>query len=231
MYSWNITVVNKKSSVISLAILQRIHQDVISKVWTPGDFLDLGTQDAVRKTLQRLVLRQALRRIDRGLYDQLRINTLTGQLAAPDYQMVIDAIGRRDQVRLLLDGMSAANDLGLTNAVPGKVIVHTDARLRSIKLDQLTIQFKLTAPSKLYWADRPAMRVIQSLYWLRDSLKIGSLQDENIIQNKLLRLLQDHKQGPVIREDLFCGLHTLPSWMQDWIRHLLEQVKKDSAKE
>ena len=36
-------------------------------VWTPTDFLDLGSRDAVDKTLQRLVAADELRRIDRGL--------------------------------------------------------------------------------------------------------------------------------------------------------------------
>jgi hypothetical protein len=31
---------------------------------------------------------------------------------------------------MLVDGLTAANDLGLSDAVPAKVVVHTDARLR-----------------------------------------------------------------------------------------------------
>ncbi len=183
--------------------MQRVHQAPIAMVWVLGDyFLDLGSRDAVEKTLQCMVASDELRRIDRGLYDQPRVNALTGQLSVPDYHIVIDAIGRRGQVRMLIDGMTAANDLGLTNAVPGKVIVHTDARLRPIQLDRLSLQFKLTAPSKLYWAGRPAMRVVQSLYWLRDSLKRGSLLDEHTIQLKIIRLLQDPNQGIEICDDL-----------------------------
>jgi len=148
----------------------------------------------------------------------------TDQLAAPDYRRVIDAVGRRDQARLLIDGITAANDLGLSTAVPGKVVVHTDARLRSIQLDQLILTFKLTAPSKLYWAGRPAMRIVQSLHWFRNGLKTGSLLDEDIIQNKIIRLLQDQNQGADLRDDLIQGLNTLPAWMQDWICHLLTRV-------
>lgn len=209
----------------STKILDRIRQAPISTVWTPGDFLDLGSsREAVEKALQRMATKQKLRRIDWGLYDQFRINNLTGQPAAPDYHKVIDAVSRRDQVRLLLDGMTAANDLGLTNAVPGKVIIHTDARLRSIKVEQLNIQFKMTSASKLYWAGRPAMRVVQSLYWLRDTLNVDSLDNEQIIHNKLVRILQDPDQGLIIRDDLILGLHTVPTWMQDWIRNLLTHV-------
>lgn len=215
--------------VIKSQVMQRISQAPAAKVWTPVDFLDLGSRDAVDKTLQRMVAGNDLRRIDRGLYDQPRVNSLTGQPAAPDYRSVIDAVGRRDQVRVLVDGMTAANDLGLTNAVPGQVIVHTDGRLRPIQLGKLTLQFKLTAPSKLYWAGHPAMRVVQALYWLRDGLKIGAQVDQDAIQAKLTRLLQDSRQGGAIRDDLRSGLHTVPSWMQRWIRDLLAQSDQSTA--
>ena len=48
-------------------------------VWTPVDFLDLGSREAVDKTLQRLTLASHIRRLDRGLYDRPRRNRLTGQ--------------------------------------------------------------------------------------------------------------------------------------------------------
>jgi hypothetical protein len=119
--------------------------------------------------------------------------------------------------------MAAANDLGLTNAVPGQVIIHTDGRLRPIVLDNLTIQFKLTAPSKLFWAGRPAMRIVQSLYWLRDELKSSDATDLRVVSAKIKRMLAD-PMAALVRDDLISGMHTLPSWMQNWIRQLLVNV-------
>lgn len=46
---------------------------------------------------------------------------------------------------MLIDGMTAANDLGLTDAIPAKIIVHTDARRRAIKLGNVMITFRPTA--------------------------------------------------------------------------------------
>ena len=112
----------------------------------------------------------SLRRIGHGLYDRPGVNSLTKQALAPDYRQVLTALARRDQARMLVDGLTAANDLGLTTAVPARIIVHTDIRRRSIPLGNLTLEFRLTAPSKLYWAGRPAMRVVQALYWLKDLL-------------------------------------------------------------
>lgn len=216
---------NQSDNSLPLRVFQQINLGPASSVWTPSDFYSLGSPDAINKALQRMVANKKLRRIDRGLYDQPHINPLTGKLTAPDYHKVIDAISRRDQIRVLIDGMSAANDLGLTNAVPAKVIVLTDARIRNIRLHNLVIQFKLTAPSKLYWAGHPAMRIVQALYWLRDGLKTGTLEDEPVITNKLIHLLKDRKVGNLIIDDLTEGLYTLPVWMGDWIKNLLAQVK------
>jgi hypothetical protein len=207
-------------SDLKAAVMQRIDARAPKAVWTPADFLDLGSRDAVDKTLQRLVKSDALRRIDRGLYDKPGRNSLTQQNTPPDPREVIDAITRRDQIRVLVDGMTAANDLGLTNAVPAKIVVHTDARLKMIKLGQLTISFRLTAASKLYWAGRPAMRIVQALHWLRDTMG-SDPQDDDLVRRRLATLLTDPDQGKLLRDDLADGLLALPAWMQAFLKPML----------
>ncbi|HSX20510.1 MAG TPA: DUF6088 family protein [Gammaproteobacteria bacterium] len=219
----------RQNNLTPAQIIHRVQSSPNIKVWTPRDFLDLGSLDAVKKALQRMVTKNELRRIDRGLYDQPRFNELTGKLTAPDYRAVINAIIRRDQIRVLIDGITAANDLGLTNAVPAKVIVLTDGRLKPIRLGNLIIQFKITSPSKLYWAGRPAMRIVQALHWFGDGLSKGAFVDADIIQKKIIRLLQDPTYGANILADLKFGLHTVPSWMQDWIRALFERIEEDKT--
>lgn len=221
---------NKTYTLKSL-IIQRIQQDQAASVWTPIDFIDLGGRDAVDKALQRMVTSGDLRRIDRGLYDRPRQNLLTAKLTTPDYRHIIDAVSRRDQVRILIDGITAANDLGLSDAVPARIVVHTDGRLKPIQLGNQTIYFKLTAPSKLYWVGHPAMHIVQALYWLRDRLKDDGAQiDPDRIKTKLIRLLRSSKQASQIQNDLQSGLHTLPSWMQQWIRGLLIRSLKPTKK-
>ncbi len=206
-------------------ILQRIAESGPGKVWTPKDFLDLANRDAVDKILQRLADSGNLRRIDRGLYDSPRKNLITREITSPDYRRIIEAIGRRDQIRILIDGLTAANDLGLSNAVPGRVIVYTDGRLKPIRLGNLIIQFKLTSPSKLFWAGRPAMRIIQALHWLRESIKTGAEIEQEPIKIRLTSILRDFPESALSCEDLKAGLHTLPSWMQKWVRDLLSKIE------
>ncbi len=198
-------------------ILDRIGSGPAGQVWTPVDFLDLGSRAAVDKGLQRLTGARQLRRIDRGLYDVPRQSALTKKVTTPDYRQVLSAISRRDQTRMLIDGATAANDLGFTTAVPARIVVHTDARRRSLPVGRLTIDFRKTAPSKLYWAGRPAMRVVQALHWLKDTLP----SDGDQIQARLATLLADPQSGPGLRDDLRQGLATLPAWMQGVLRPLV----------
>ncbi len=188
-------------------------------VWTPTDFLDLGSRDAIDQALSRMTSARDIRRITRGLYDLPRPNTLTGKPTNPDPRRVIDALARRDQARMLVDGLTAANDLGLTDAVPAKISVHTDARLRPIKLGAQTITFKLTAPSRLHWAGRPAMRVVQALQWLRSMID----GDRDRISRRVAAILADPDHGATITADLRDGFTTLPDWMQSFLRPLLEK--------
>ena len=186
------------------------------QVWVPSDFSQLGSRDSIDKTLQRMVHAGELRRIDRGLYDRPSYNNLTKRVSTPDYRAIAEAIARRDQLRLLVDGMTAANDLGLTDAVPARVIIHTDARRRTVRLDQLIIEFRQTAPSRLYWAGRPAMRMVQALHWLKDTL----ISDHASILSKLSNVLADPVYGAAIRQDLLNGFNVLPAWMQSLAREL-----------
>jgi len=191
-----------------------------TQVWVPVDFLDLGPRAAIDKVLQRLVQAKAMARLDRGLYYLPRLNSLTGRSAVPDHNAVIDAVARRDQSRVVIDGLTAANDLRLTTAVPAKITVLTDARLRPIQLGKQQIRFQSAAPSRLYWAGHPAMRIVQALHWSKDLLD----SDRPAIIRRLKTILGDKAHGAALRDDLTQGLHTLPIWMQSVVRELLNSA-------
>jgi hypothetical protein len=187
-------------------------------VWTPSDFLDLGPYEAVRQALARLTHAQTIRRITRGLYDKPGFNKLTDKLTNPDPRSVVDALARRDQVRMVIDGITAANDLGLSDAVPARIVIHTDGRFKPLDLGGLKIEFKKTAPSALYWAGRPAMRVVQALQWLQPTL----LQDGPVVRQRLAAIFVDPSHGASIVADLKQGLAALPVWMRVFLNPLLD---------
>jgi hypothetical protein len=226
MYHISDMAVNTLDPDLRSRLLDRIASDS-DNVWTPSDFADLGNRAAVDKTLQRLVAAGELRRIDRGLYDRPCKNSLTDRSTVPDYRAVIRAVARRDQARVVVDGMTAANDLGLTTAVPAHIEVLVDARLKPIRLGNQEIHFRLAAPSRLYWANRPGMRVVQALYWMQDIL--GAEDERARIIATLRRLFSDPNHGQAISDDLRTSLSALPIWMQEFLRDILGPATREVA--
>jgi len=74
------------------------------------------------------------------------------------------------------------------------------------------------------------MRIVQSLYWLRDGLKNGDEINQGEIKSKLIGFLKNSSQGKKICDDLESGLHAVPLWMRQWIQALLDDLKKELDK-
>ena len=110
-------------------------------VCTPKDFLDLGSREAVDQALSRLVKACQLRRVGHGLYDMPRMSDVLKRPAPVNLDAAIAALARRDGVRIMPDGLAAANQLGLTNALPAKASYVTDGSSRTLKIDGRTVRF------------------------------------------------------------------------------------------
>lgn len=180
-------------------------------VCSPKDFLDLGSREAVDQALSRLVKTGKLRRIGHGLYDMPRFSDVLNRPAPVDIDVVVSAVARRDGIRIMPDGLVAANRLGLTNAVPAKVSYVTDGSSRTVKIDGTTIQFRHASPSVMQWAGKPAAPVFQALGWLgRDAAA-----DAQVVST-LRRDLPDE-----VKRDLKRNINNLPSWAAPLARSIL----------
>ena len=170
-------------------------------VCTPKDFLDLGSRVAVDQALYRLGKAGRLRRVGHGLYDRPRFSEVLKRPAPVDLDAAVAALARRDGVRIMPDGLAAANRLGLTNAVPAKASYVTDGHSRTIKIDGRTVRFRHAGPRVMQWAGKPAAPVVQALRWL------GPAAADAQVVSTLKRLLPDH-----VKRDLFENSRDLPGW-------------------
>lgn len=189
------------------------------EVWTPRDFFGLGKSATVYKALQRLVVKGQLRRICRGLYDRPCKNKLTGRVGVPDYHDAIRAVVRRGNLLVLAEGMTAANEIGLTEAVPAHIEVLVNARIKPLRIGNQTIFFRFVTGRRLCWANRPGMRVVQGLGSMREIL--AQSDNRMCVQVRLKSIFNNPERGQAIRDDLQQGLSTLPTWMQEFLRELL----------
>ncbi|NTJ11726.1 DUF6088 family protein [Rhizobium lusitanum] len=216
--------------------LERIYDRIAAAspggVWSRDDFLDIGTPNAVEKALQRLTTRGDIRRPYRGFYDKPRISQLTGKMVFPPRAAFVDAIARRDKLRVLVDGMTAANDLGLTTAVPARSTIYADTYPRTIEIEANSgdpnatkpviyrLDFKRIAAKTAFWAGRPAMRIVQALTWFRDERS----NFETIVDGVVRHLVQSSQKRSIV-EDLHDNIRALPAWMYPVVERITRDIR------
>ena len=171
-------------------------------VCTPKDFLDLASREAVDQALSRLVKAGRLRRAGRGLYDLPRTSAVLGRPAPVDLDAALAALARRDGIRIMPDGATAAHRLGLTNAVPARPGYVTDGATRTVGIDGATVRLRHAGPRVMRWAGHPAAPVAQALRWLGPD----AARDPRVVA-ALKRHLPD-----TVKHDLSRNARDLPGW-------------------
>jgi Family of unknown function (DUF6088) len=172
-------------------------------VFTPKDFLDLGSRAAINRALSRLVVDGKLRRIGRGLYDFPRQSKFLHGAAPASLDATVQAIVRRDQIRVMPNGIVFANDLGLTNAVPARPSYISSGRTKTVLVGNRKVYLQHVSQKVIAWADRPGGQFVAAVLWLDKA--IASAPD--MIDLMRLKLADDVKQ------DLLQDLDLLPGWM------------------
>ena len=122
-------------------------------------------------------------------------------------------------VRIMPDGLAAANQLGLTNALPAKASYVTDGSSRTIKIDGRTVRFRHAGPSVMQWAGKPAAPVVQALRWLGPE----AAADAKVV-SILSRRLPD-----AVKRDLFQNSRHLPGWALPLARNIAAALGPQTA--
>jgi len=191
-------------------IISRIKRRKPGWVFTPRDFLDVGSRAAVDQVLSRLVKQGMVRRLDRGIYDYPKQSTLLGTLS-PNPDNIARAMAAGDDV--FPSGAMAANMLGLSTQVPAKPSYLTNATTRTRRVAGQTIQLKRARVALLDNIPDHANLALQALSYL------GKHNIDDQIIDRCARVLT-HKD--------MMGLHQamgrIPGWMADTI-HKIEQAK------
>jgi hypothetical protein len=198
----------KHTNSIDSQILQRIQDKGAGHVFTPVDFLDLGSRNAVDLALSRQARTGTIRKLARGLYDLPSRHARLGILP-PRADDVAAALKGRDQSRLQPAGAHAANVLGLSTQVPVRLVFLTDGRSRRVQLGKQQIVLKHTTPRQMATAGRVSGTAIQALRWLgKDNV------DDRVVTGLRRRLSDADKQ------QLTADIRYAPAWIADIFRSI-----------
>lgn len=196
-------------------IMARIKAKGRGWIFTPKDFVDLGSRAAVDQTLLRLTKdgnhSVKIRKLARGLYDYPHTHPVLG-LLSPDPDAVARALAKRSGSRLLPSSSKAANLLGLSTQVPAQTVYLTDGRSKTVKVGKQTIRLKHAAPSKMVFADSPKATLMQAL---------RSVGRDNMNDGVVKQLARSVPQG--VKDDLGRSSPTVP----DWTRPILKRIASE----
>lgn len=204
-------VTSAAAGSVDSAVRTVLRDAPIGKVFSPADFLHLGSRAAIDKVLSRLAAEGVVRRVARGLYDIPRTHTVLGPLL-PSSDALAKAIADKASLRLQPSGAYAANLLGLTEQVPMKLAFLTDGASRSVQVGPQTILLKHTTPRNMATAGRISGLVIQALRHFKQ-LNV----DEKVIEKLKARLTAEDKK--VLQQDAPLA----PVWIGNIMRRIAQE--------
>lgn len=193
-------------------IINKIKKAKRGTVFFIDDFVSFGETKTVSKILERLVAKEEILRVARGIYTRPEESKLLGTVLTPSTETIAKAIARRDRARIIPTGIYALNVLGLSTQIPMNVVYLTDGAARKIQIGKRTILFKKTAPKNLAAIGEISSLVIQALK------VIGKDKITTEEQEKIIAILK--KENPTRLQN---DIRLAPEWIRKIMRTALSE--------
>lgn len=187
-------------------ILNRIKKARRGVLFFNDSFMSLGSADAIRQALARLVKAGELERIASGIYVRPQMDSVIGKVF-PGIEEIAKAIAKRDKARIAPTGDYALNRLGLSTQVPMNVVYLTDGTARKIKIGKRTITFKKTTPKNVAAVGEISGLAIQAL---------RTIGKDKLTDNERVRIQQLLKNEKPTR--LEHDIRLAPDWIREIMR-------------
>ncbi|MGJ8640731.1 MAG: DUF6088 family protein [Opitutaceae bacterium] len=195
-------------------LVSRIYGNQRGWVFSKNDFLDLGSDAAIRKALSRLEAKGTIRRVLRGVYDYPRISTLLNQPMGPDLDELASALARKSGWRIQPSENTALNLLGLSTQVPAQSVYLSDGSSKSYEIGKRQLVFKKRALKESGFKHRESELVVQALKAL------GQERIDNKVRQKLSKQWTPELWRKIVRDT-----KTAPAWVHGIIRSTSELLE------
>lgn len=178
--------------------------------FTPKHFLDLDSDTGVRSALSRLQRDGFIRRLAQGIYDYPREHQTLGMLP-PKVEEVVKAISEKNAIQFQPSGAYAANLVGLSEQVPGRIVFLTNGPSKKIKIGKQEILFRTTTEKNMYSAGTKVGLVIQAFR------NLGKDNIDNIALARTKKFL-----AGTDRNELIKYLKYAPQWVREHIFNIMD---------
>lgn len=195
---------------IQVLVKNRIVEHGRGWCFTPMNFLDLGNETSVRKALSHLQKQNIIRRLAQGVYDYPKTHDLLGTIP-PDLNEVAQAIADKNGVQIQPAGAHAANLVGFSTQVPGRIIFLTEGPSRKVKIGNQEIIFKKTTKKMMSSAGTREGLLIQALKNLgRDHIDLTA-------RAQAAKFLEDSSEKEIRKQMTFA-----PAWIRALVFEIME---------
>ena len=195
---------------IEIRIRNRIIEHGRGWCFTPMHFSDLGSDASIRKALSQLQKQNIIRRLSQGIYDYPKMHDLLGTIP-PDLNEVAKAIAEKNGVQIQPAGAHAANLVGLSVQVPGRVIFLTEGPSRKVKIGNQEIIFKKTTKKIMSSAGTREGLLIQALK------NLGKNHIDDIARAQISKFLKDSNENEIRQNMKFA-----PAWIRALVFEIME---------
>lgn len=195
---------------IEIRVKNRIIEQGSGWCFTPMHFSDLGSDASIRKALSQLQKQNIIRRLTQGVYDYPKMHDLLGTIP-PDLNEVAKAIAEKNGVQIQPAGAYAANLVGLSVQVPGRVIFLTEGPSRKVKIGNQEIIFKKTTKKIMSSAGTREGLLIQALK------NLGKDHIDQIARARVSKFLKDSNEKEIRQNMKFA-----PEWIRTLVFEIME---------
>ena len=195
---------------VEVLIKNRIIEHGRGWCFTSMHFVDLGSDASIRKALSHLQKQKMIRRLAQGVYDYPKTHDLLGTIP-PDLNEVAKAIAEKNGVHIQPAGAYAANLVGLSAQVPGRIIFLTEGPSRKVKIGSQEIIFKKTTKKIMSSAGTKEGLLIQALK------NLGKDHIDQIARVQVAKFLKDSSEKEIRKNMKFA-----PAWMRTLVFEIME---------
>lgn len=192
-------------------IKNRIENFDRGKVFINNDFLDIATNETVRRTLNQLVSENKIKRVINGFYYNPKYSELIGEYEAVSIHELALAIARKYNWNIAPYSSTALNLLGLSTQVPTHYIYISSGRYKEYKIGDTVLEFKKVNLGEIANMSLKTATVIQA---------IKSLGKENINDQVIKKIRENLTEKEKL--DLMNEAKSVPAWIYEVIREICE---------
>lgn len=181
-------------------------------VFSKSDFLDLGSDDLVRKGLSNLQAKGTIRRVFYGLYDYPRFSSLLNEQMGPDLDQIAQALARKSGWRIQPSANTALNLLGLSTQVPAQTVYLSDGPGKTFTIGNRELVFKKRTLREASFKLRESELVVQALKVL------GRDRIDSDVRGRLINAFSASTWKKIVRDT-----RSAPAWVHDIVRTIAEE--------